>query len=168
MMALEIPPATRPQFAQGYGINTSPDGLLNWTWVSRRMAESRNYWISTTRPNGNPHITPVWGVWLDEQLYFGGERQARRTLNLHANPHLCAHLESGDEVVIIEGVAEEVTDPDRLKQIGAASADKYQMVDLNTEESLSRAIYYRVRAQVVLAWLEQDYPNTATRWVFSA
>lgn len=166
-MSLIIPPATRPKIAAGYGIAQNPDGLLTWEWVSTRMEKSRNYWIATTRPTGNPHIAPVWGVWLENYLYFGGHPDARRTRNLRQNPNLIAHLESGDEVVILEGVMDEIMDLETKQKIGNASAQKYHLPELATPESLDGAIYVRVKPKVVLAWLEQDYPNTATRWEFT-
>ena len=44
-----------------YGIHTSDEGLMDWSWVDEQMAKSRNYWICTTRPDGKPHAAPVWG-----------------------------------------------------------------------------------------------------------
>jgi nitroimidazol reductase NimA-like FMN-containing flavoprotein (pyridoxamine 5'-phosphate oxidase superfamily) len=158
--------AHRPQMAQGYGISSSANGLLTWDWVDSRMAASRNYWISTTRPDSRPHVVPVWGVWLDGVLYFGGDRQARRSRNLAVNPQASVHLESGDEVVIIEGRVEEVEhDLELLTRIAEAMAVKYPPFKPDPEPAPGTAMY-RVRAQTVFAWTEQDYPNTATRWKF--
>ena len=93
----------RPFIAKSYGIAAGDAGLMDWSWVDAQMANSRNYWIGSTRPDGRPHVSPVWGVWLGGALYFGGDVQARRSRNLAANPQVVAHLESGDEVVMIEG-----------------------------------------------------------------
>src|SRR3712207_8482388 len=41
----------------------------------------------------------------------GGGRSTRKARNLAANPNVVAHSESGENVVILEGVVEEVTDP---------------------------------------------------------
>lgn len=158
--------AHRPQMAAGYGISAREEGLLNWEWVDSRMAKARNYWISTTRPDGRPHVVPVWGVWLDGALYFGGDKQARRSRNLAANPRVSVHLESGDEVVIIEGVVEEVErDLALLARIADAYASKYPPFKPEVEPAPG-TVNYRVKAHTVFAWTEQDYPNTATRWTF--
>lgn len=69
---------------------------------------ARNYWVVTTRSDGKPHSVPVWSIWLDETFYFGTDRRSRKGRNLATNPGLVVHLESGDDVVILEGVAEEV------------------------------------------------------------
>ncbi|MFO7321019.1 MAG: pyridoxamine 5'-phosphate oxidase family protein [Chloroflexota bacterium] len=162
------PSPARPNFAKGYGISTSPDGLMSWEWVDQQMTRARNYWIGSTRPNGAPHIAPVWGVWLDGALYFGGDSQARRTRNLLADPRVVAHLESGDEVVIIEGVVERVMDSELIGRIERANATKYGMPepDPDATPDPTAVVWFRVVPHVVFAWLERDYPRTATRWVF--
>lgn len=45
--------------------------------------------------------------------------------NLRANPKMVVHLESSDECVIREGVAEQVGDPDPRRRIGEVYAAKY-------------------------------------------
>jgi hypothetical protein len=100
-------------------------------------------------------------------LYFGGDRQARRSRNLAQNPHVSVHLESGDEAVIMEGVVEEVErDMPLLIRIADANAAKYPPYKPDPEP-MPGAAMYRFRPHTVLAWTEQDYPNTATRWKFS-
>jgi hypothetical protein len=59
------PIASRPHMP-GYGVPENKKGMLPWSHVTGRMAESRNYWISTVSPAGRPHATPVWGLWLYE------------------------------------------------------------------------------------------------------
>lgn len=160
------PKATRPGM-RDYGIRQDEEGMLSWEWVTERMSESRNYWITTTKPDGRPHSVPVWGVWVDGALYFGTAPGSRKARNLAQNPNVSAHLESGDEVVILEGTAEEVTNPDAelSRKVSDAYAAKY--VDPETGEEFRPGAegMLEVRPQVVFAWREQDFPRSATRWV---
>ena len=137
---------------------------LPFSHAEKRLEKSRNYWICTTRPDGRPHSIPVWGFWIDGALYFGTARSARKSRNLAHNPAVSVHLESGDDVVILEGTAVEVdlTDKSTLKKIDAASRAKYKMPMMIVAES----VFYSVRPRVVLAWTENDFPNNATRWKF--
>ena len=48
---------------------------------------------------------PAWGAWVDGALYFDGSPETRRGRNLAQNSSIVVHLESGDEVVILEGEA---------------------------------------------------------------
>ncbi len=158
------PEARRPRMGAGYGISTSDQGMFSWRHVTERMSGARNYWVSTTRPDGRPHAAPVWGVWVGGTLYFGTGRRSRKGRNLAANRYVVAHLESGDDVVIVEGVAEEVTERASLADVDVAYRTKYGM---GVTEAGDGAAWYGLRPETVYAWLEDDFPNTATRWTLS-
>lgn len=151
---VETPPkATRPGM-RDYGIRRDEEGMLRWEWVTGRMMEARNYWITTTSSDGKPHATPVWGVWLGGTLYFGTSPNSRKARNLAENPNVAVHLESGDEVVIMEGVTETVTnpEPELSESISDAYAIKY--VDPETGEEFrpeSAEGILMVRPKVVFA-----------------
>ena len=136
---------------------------LPWGHARERLTESRNYWICTVRPDGRPHSIPVWGFWINDALYFGTAQNTRKARNLAHNSAVSVHLESGDDVVIMEGTAIEVSDKITLKKIDAASRTKYHMPLMMIPES----VLYCVHPRVVLAWKENDFPGTGTRWGFS-
>lgn len=165
MSPRQAPTPGRPQMPKGYGIldAASGSGLVSLSRVEERMAAARNYWIGTTRPDGRPHAMPVWGVWFDRTLYFGTDRQSRKARNLAANPAVVVHLESGDDVVILEGVAKEVTDPARLAAFDDAYVAKY---GLRRAEFPGDPSIWGVATRVAFAWQERDFPGTATRWLF--
>jgi hypothetical protein len=76
------------------------------------------------------------------------------------------HLESGDDVVILEGAVEEVRDRASFDAIDAAYRAKYGMgVDQAGDDG---AVWYVVRPKTAHAWLENDFLETATRWRFRA
>ena len=136
--------------------------FLPWSHAEERLARSRNYWICTSRADGRPHSAPVWGLWHDGALYFGTHRDSRKARNIARNPHVSIHLESGDDVVIIEGAVEEVDQKAVARQLDAACRKKYRMPMSVMPES----VCFRVRPRVVLAWTEADFPNNSTRWEF--
>lgn len=148
---------------KGYGIPTDRQGMLEWKAVSRQLLQSRNYWIATTRPDGLPHTVPVWGVWLDGALYFGTDRRSRKARNLATNQRTVIHLESGDDAVILEGVAEEIAGRSVIGRIDGAYFAKYKM---RLTEAPGELVIYVVRPHVALAWRERDFPRSATRWRF--
>ena len=131
MTTVEPARRTRPDIPEGYGVPTSVEGMLPWRHVVDRLVAARNYWVATTRPDGRPHAVPVWAVWVDGVLYQGGGGDTRRARNLDANQHAAVHLESGDQVVIIEGVTEKLTedtaDAELLRRIDDAYEAKYGM-----------------------------------------
>lgn len=157
------PKRSRPSM-KNYGISDSTEGMMEWTWVDEQMAKSRNYWVCSTRPDGRPHAAPVWGVWVNGALYFGSDPESQKARNLRANPEVVVHLESGDDTVIIEGKAEIITpDAALMKQIADAYEAKYK--SYRPEED-PNAKFYTVKPSKVFAWIEHDFPRTATRWEF--
>jgi PPOX class probable F420-dependent enzyme len=149
-----------------YGISDGPDGLLPWSFASQRMAAARNYWIGSTRPDGRPHAAPVWGVWLDDVLYFGTGPGSVKARNLAANPALAVHLESGDEVVILEGEARWLTqvDPALWQRIADHYAAKYD--GFRPDPPSPQGPFVALRPTIAFGWLEQDFVRSATRWSF--
>ncbi len=150
--------------AEAYTVGTTAEGPLAWEHAEERLEGSRNYWIVTTRRDGRPHAAPVWGVWVEGSLYFGTSRSSVKGRNLAHRPEIVVHLESGDDVVILEGAVEEVRDPASFEAIDAAYRAKYGMgVD---QAGDGGAVWYVVRPGTAHAWLENDFLQTATRWRF--
>ena len=105
------------------------DAPLTWTTLAARLAPERSYWLGTTRPDGSPHAAPVWGVVVDEVVYLYSETATVKARNLQRDPRLVLHLEDGEDVLIVNGTADEVTDPDVLAPVFAAFGAKYDRPD---------------------------------------
>lgn len=146
------PTARRPSFP-GYGIPDDTSGLLAWSWADERLRAAHNYWVATA----GPHASPIWGLWRDSALLFSCGRESRKARALARDPRIVVHLESGDEVVIVEGVAEPVSATDADID---AYAEKY---DFRADPGEG---WYRVVPRRAFAWQEATYPNSATRFDF--
>ena len=158
------PNASRPRMTAGYGVEPAgAPGMLAWSVVRDRLTSARNYWVATTRPDGRPHVMPVWGLWLDETFYFSTDVESRKGRNLAANAHAVVHLESGDDVAIVEGSVEAVTEPSVLGRFADAYDVKYHF---RPDVSSAAAKVYRLRPAVAFAWGEKDFTKSATRWSF--
>jgi hypothetical protein len=70
-----------------YGIEESDKGLLSWEFVRTELKNAKNYWLSTTKPNGDPHAIPIWASWINVQFFFGGGPDTQNRKNLEKNPH---------------------------------------------------------------------------------
>lgn len=95
----------RPRMPDGYGVPESTDRLLEWEPVENRLRAASEFWLATTRPDGRPHVVPRWGVWLDGRFWYDGSPATRHARNLRANAACALHLESGTDVVIVDGQA---------------------------------------------------------------
>ena len=163
------PRLSRPLMPAGYGVPETEAGVLDWSWAVERLEPALNYWFATTRPDGRPHTMPAWAVWLDGTLYFEGSPLTRRARNLAANPHVVVHLESGDDVVILEGEAGEVGKPDRAlaERLSAAFTAKYASTRFEYRpgpEQWDRGGLWAMRPKVAFGW--SDFPADTTRWLF--
>jgi nitroimidazol reductase NimA-like FMN-containing flavoprotein (pyridoxamine 5'-phosphate oxidase superfamily) len=163
------PRATRPLMPSGYGLPETDEGLLDWSWAVERLEPAVNYWFSTARPDGRPHAMPAWGVWIDDALYFEGSPRTRHARNLAENPAVVVHLESGDEVVVLEGEAAEGGKPERqlAERLAAAFGAKYGETKWPyrpSRDQLDRGGLWRLRPSVAFGW--SDFPHDVTRWLF--
>ena len=83
-------------------------------------------------------------------------------VNLAANPRIVVHIESGNRVVMLKGIARIVNlEADIFKQISDQWTAKY-----NSRPDTSEGMY-SVRPDVAFAWDNDDFGHTATRWHLS-
>jgi len=146
---------------KGYGVPKSLKGALPWEWARERLAKSHNYLLVSVRPNGAPHVMPVWGVWLEEAFYFSTAESSRKARNLQRNPKCVVTTENAEEAVIVEGVARRLAD-DKIPQ--QAPIDYKAKYGWALDPKIGPVIM--VRPQVVFAMPEKLFPKAATRWQF--
>jgi nitroimidazol reductase NimA-like FMN-containing flavoprotein (pyridoxamine 5'-phosphate oxidase superfamily) len=103
------PTPSRPHFPQGYVEH--PKAFVPWSHVETSLSDAVNYWLCTASKDGQPHSIPKWGVWVNRRLYFDGSPKTRHARNISINPSVTVHLESGDDVVILQGRAAMLTKP---------------------------------------------------------
>lgn len=76
-----------------------------------RLQTAPNIWLATARPNGRPHLIPVWFLWLNGNFYFCTAMRSVKARNLMANPRASVALEDGNQPVIAECAARLVARP---------------------------------------------------------
>ncbi|GGY97882.1 pyridoxamine 5'-phosphate oxidase family protein [Streptomyces poonensis] len=100
-----------------------------WAEAQRQLEAAEIFWVSTVRPDGRLHVTPVIAAWHNGVLYFStgpGEQKAR---NLARDAH-CALTTGSNSLtegldLVIEGRAEPVADPAVLEEVITAYEAKY-------------------------------------------
>lgn len=159
------PKATAPRMPAAYGVPTDGSGgeRLPWGWAVDQLTAARNYWIVTTRKDGRPHAMPVWGLWLDDAVWFSTSPDSLKGRNMARDPRIVIHLESGDDTVVLEGQVEHPQDRGALERFAEAYEQKYAFRPELSDENQG---IYVLRPTVAQTWTEQGYPRNATRWVF--
>jgi O-acetyl-ADP-ribose deacetylase (regulator of RNase III) len=160
----------RPRLPDGYGLPDDDTGLQDWTTAESKLAHADTVWLATTRPDGRPHVVPRWGVWLDNQFFYDGAPTTVHVRNLAANDRTALHLESGTDVVIVNGVSGPTTPPSTwlAVQLVAAYHHKYGAqgytpgLDAWSDEIAGGLC--RFVPHDAMAWA--SFPTDATRWTF--
>jgi len=145
-----------------YGVPDSPEGMLPWEFVTERLAQAMMYWVATTGPKGEPHAVPYWGAFVDDVLYFETAPTTKGGRNLRFNPAVVVHLISGEQVVIVEGLARTAVPGARLfAKLQDAYRPKYDGYFPPSADNL-----FAVESMVAFAWDLGDFPGSLTRWRF--
>ncbi len=95
--------------------------------IEQRLRSELIIWLSTVRPDGRPHLVPVWFLWDGATFLIFSQPKDLKLRNLRQNPNVVLALETraqGNEVVLIEGQAA-VLENSALKTTMPEYADKY-------------------------------------------
>lgn len=153
-------------YMPGYGIRGPGEGtgLLPWSWAEQQLTASRSFWLATHWPDGRPHVMPVWAMWQKGYLLFSSGKDSRKARNL-ANDARCAlTTEDPQNPVVVEGVAELLTERADLEAFLSAENAKYEtsygfeMVDPTLN------CCYRLRPTWIFGLQADDFTGSPTRW----
>src|SRR5207249_9612995 len=117
----------------------------------------------------------VWAIWLDDTLWFSSGRESQKSRNLERDPRCVVHLESGKDVVVLDGEAIEYSKTSQRRaspprgplDAFARFADVYEEKYAYRPAADLGAVYV-FRPRSAYTWHESDFPNSAARWVFRA
>lgn len=165
---MPLPVASRPYWPDALGNPTDAvSGLKPWSWALERLEKSHNYWISTSRPDGRPHLMVVWGVWWEDAFWFTTGPRTRKAKNLAAHRECVIGTDQADEAVILEGVTEEIRDRAVWKRLAEIYDRKYDGHVYSILDSCGGNVY-RVAPLLAFAQDEhaEDFAGSVTRWHF--
>ncbi|MCK8679104.1 pyridoxamine 5'-phosphate oxidase family protein [Streptomyces lichenis] len=101
----------------------------DWAEAQRRMRAAEVFWITTVRPDGRLHVTPLIAAWHDGALHFSTGPGEQKAKNLAGNAHCVLTTGqsalSGSLDIVVEGLAERVTDPARQDEVIDAFEEQY-------------------------------------------
>jgi PPOX class probable F420-dependent enzyme len=159
------PVASRP-YMPGYG--TLPagagGGLLPWDWALVRLTAAHDYWLATVRPDGRPHLMPVWGVWVADMAWFSSSPGSRKTRNLAANPLATISTDNPREPVVVEGEVSRIGAAAEIEQFARVMNEKYR-TDYPIDFFAVNACF-RLKPRTVFGLTESNFTGSPTRWTF--
>jgi hypothetical protein len=96
-----------------------------WSEASQRLERGDVYWLTTLRADGQAHVRPVLGVYVDEALFFVASPGSRKARNLAPDGRCVVSVALPDAHLVVEGTAAQVTSPSTLDAVARAYATKY-------------------------------------------
>lgn len=114
-----------------------------------RLNSESNIWVATARPDGRPHLSPVWFVWHADKIYICIDPKSVKARNLAENERIALALEDGTSPIIVEGRARAVPASDRPQGVLDAFAQKY---DWNIVTDGQYSLLIEITPTKVLNW----------------
>jgi nitroimidazol reductase NimA-like FMN-containing flavoprotein (pyridoxamine 5'-phosphate oxidase superfamily) len=160
-------PISHRPYMPGYGIRRADEGggLLPWTWATRRLTRAHDYWVATIGETGAAHVTPVWGAWLDDEIWFSASRSSRKARNIRARAAVTITTDDAHQPVIVEGIAREITDRAAVEAFASAINRKYEST--YGAEFFVENFTCAITPRVVFGLDSADFTGTPTRWTFA-
>lgn len=95
-----------------------------------RLEREQILWLTTVNPAGQPQASPVWFLWVDDEILLYSRAATPRLANLRANPRVAANFDAdadadGDDVVSFEGEARIVREQATVAGVPPAYVEKY-------------------------------------------
>lgn len=167
--------------AEIHGFSHSDATPTPWAVGLEHVVGADTFWLSTVRPDGRPHVTPLIAVWHGDAIWFTTGPDERKAQNLAANRSCVlttgrSDLVEGSLDVVLEGTAEQVTDDAALEPIAAAFTAKYGTDTwhfvvrdgaFSDHAAGGRAVVFRVRPVRGLGFDKGDTASQTT-WRFPA
>jgi PPOX class probable F420-dependent enzyme len=120
------------------------------------LSENNLARIATVKPNGAPHVSPVWYLWEKNQLFIAIPRTSVKTRNIRKNNKVAVTIDStiGPKGVIIEGTAEieELSEDIELRLIqryvSPENLDKY----VEYAHADLPSVLLKIRPEKIITW----------------
>jgi Pyridoxamine 5'-phosphate oxidase len=172
--------AAQEVIAEIHGFSEPNATPTPWAAGLEQLSAADTYWLSTVRPDGRPHVTPLIAVWHEGALWFATGPDEIKARNLAANPHCVlttgrSDLADGGFDIVLEGQAELVSDEAELEPVAAAYALKYPHGPwdfvvrdgaFSDRDAGGRVIVFRLQAARGLGFRKGDHYSQTT-WRYS-
>ena len=149
-------------------------GPTPWSAALRVLEDAELYWLTTVRPDGRPHVTPLIGVVDGGVPHFCTGLREQKARNLERSTLVA--LVTGNNAwargldVVVEGTAVRLGDRDTLQRLADAYEAKYGSVwhfdvgDGVFGQGEDAAAVFRIEPSKVLAFAKEPHGQTTYRF----
>jgi hypothetical protein len=124
----------------------------------RALLDARTHkTLATIRRDGSPRISGTESKFAEDELWIGSMWNARKALDLRRDPRFALHSGSDDPPgwsgdAKLAGVAEEITDPERVRAINGAGVGPSHLFRLDLHEVSTVGLAESGKALVIEVW----------------
>lgn len=96
--------------------------------AAERLRDEPVLWLTTVTPGGQPQASPVWFLWVDDEILVYSRANTPRPRNIRANSRVAANFDTdgqGGDVVSIEGEARIAREKTAATDVPPAYVTKY-------------------------------------------
>jgi PPOX class probable F420-dependent enzyme len=137
--------------------------------IDRLLWREPVIWLSSVRPDGAPHLVPIWFSWDGETILVASKPYARKVANIRFNPAVMIALgeaEADFDIGMLQGQADLLPTPAREALPTAhltKYADRMAAIGLTPNEFLATySQVIRIRPTRFLPWHGRTTPASAT------
>jgi hypothetical protein len=138
--------------------------------VRARLDAHTHQTLATLRADGSPRISGTESGFADGELWIGSMWQARKAHDLQRDPRFALHAGSDDPPewtgdAKVAGVAEEITDPERVREVGGDKAPPgpSHLFRLDLQEVSTVELDDERKALVIEVWTPERGVRTIKR-----
>jgi len=114
----------------------------------RRIDEADVAWLTTLRPDGSPHTTPVWFVFDGEVISVATAARNAKVRNLRGDPRVGVAIDgTAAAPLVAQGVASASPLGETLAGIAEAFARKYDGWDIRDESVDGERVLVKIRVE---------------------
>ena len=113
---------------------------------ARRVSEADVAWLTTLRPDGSPHTTPVWFVFDGSVISVATAARNAKVRNLRGDPRVSIAIDgSSDAPFVAEGTGSLVPMVDVRGEVADAFARKYIGWDIRDDSVDGERVVIEIR-----------------------
>ncbi len=151
---------------------SQPDSVAaTWDDTRAALASAELFWLTTVRPDGRPHVTPLVAVWFDDALYFCCGPSEQKALNLRHSDKVVLTTGRNDwnegVDLVVEGTAVALVDDDELRAVAEAWTHKWDgrwqwgvRDGAFHDDHAPRVLVFSVEPTAVLAFSKGQFAHT--------
>jgi nitroimidazol reductase NimA-like FMN-containing flavoprotein (pyridoxamine 5'-phosphate oxidase superfamily) len=136
--------------------------------VDQFLLEQRTIRLATATPQGQPHVVPLWFVWVDHTVFMNSTLGNVTVQNIQRNPAAAGSIDDGDTYahlrgVLVRGRVERADDDPRLDTVMHRWSEKYMGGNPLPYARWKNRAWFRLVPEHLASWDFRKIPEAKAR-----